>query len=116
MLKHMGTTMITSSVKLVIAVAFASVLTAGAVLAQSAPADLVSAYKAGVAGAKCDLALDAGKESQLGDGVQRAEQKSGLAQADLDALWSQTEIDADADKAGFCAAAAKDVEKLLAGN
>jgi hypothetical protein len=39
-----------------------------------------------------------------------------LQARNLDALWSQTEIDADADKAGFCAAAAKDVEKLLAGN
>jgi hypothetical protein len=108
--------MISSSTKMFLSFALATALTAGAVFAQSAPADLVSAYKAGVAGAKCDLALDAGKESQLGDGVQRAEQKSGLAQADLDALWSKTEGEADADKAGFCAAAAGDVEKLLSGN
>jgi hypothetical protein len=57
-------------------------------LAQSAPAALVSAYKAGVAAAKCDLGLDPAKESALGDAVQRVEQKSGLAQEQLDTLWS----------------------------
>jgi hypothetical protein len=82
--------------------------------AQSAPADLVAAYKAGVAAVKCDLGLASGKSSQLGDAVQRIEQRSGLAQADLDALWSKTEADADADTAGFCAGAAKLVDKVIA--
>ena len=43
---------------------------------------------------------------QLGDAVQRMEQRSGLAQGDLDALWSATQQAADADNAGFCAEAA----------
>lgn len=81
---------------------------------QSAPADLIAAYRAGVAGQKCDLGLDSGKSSKLGDAVQRIEQRSGLAQGDLDALWSKTEADADADPAGFCAAAGALVDKTVA--
>mgnify|MGYP000890749807 CR=1 FL=1 len=81
----------------------------------AAPADLVAAYKAGVAGQKCDLGLDSNKSSQLGDAVARVEQKSGLAQADLDSLWSETEAAADADLAGFCAAAGPLVDKVIAG-
>ncbi len=92
----------------------ASLLTAGAVFAQSAPAELVSAYKAGVAAAKCNLGLDSAKESQLGDAVQRIEQKSGLAQGDLDALWSETQAAVEADSAGFCAAATADIDKTIA--
>jgi hypothetical protein len=99
--------------KLLLSVAFATLLTAGAVLAQAAPKDLVSAYRAGVAAAKCDLGLDSAKESQVGDAVQRVEQKSGLAQDDLDALWTQTQGEADADKAGFCDTAAADIDSLL---
>jgi hypothetical protein len=101
-------------VSLFASILFASALTAGAVLAQSAPADLVTAYKAGVAAAKCDLGLDSGKESQLGDAVQRLEQKSGLAQGDLDALWSGTESAADADMDGFCGGAAAEIDKTIA--
>jgi hypothetical protein len=100
--------------KTITSVAFASVLTATAVLAQNAPAELVAAYRAGVAAAKCDLGLDSGKESQLGDAVQRIEQKSGLAQGDLDALWSQTQGEADADQAGFCASAAAEIDTTIA--
>ena len=59
-------------------------------LAQAAPADLIAAYQAGVAAAKCNLGLDSNKSSQLGDAVQRIEQRSGLGQNDLDALWSKT--------------------------
>ncbi len=81
---------------------------------QNAPADLIAAYKAGVAGQKCDLGLDSGKSSKLGDAVQRIEQRSGLAQADLDALWSKTEADADADLKGFCANAGALVDKTIA--
>lgn len=99
---------------LVLSIAFASALTAGAVLAQSAPAELVTAYKAGVGAAKCGLGLDSGKESQLGDAVQRIEQKSGLAQADLDALWSQTQAEQEADSAGFCGAVAAAIDKTIA--
>ncbi len=95
-------------------IVFASLLTAGAVFAQSAPAELVSAYKAGVAAAKCNLGLDSAKESQLGDAVQRIEQKSGLAQGDLDALWSETQAAVEADATGFCAAAAADIDKTIA--
>jgi hypothetical protein len=83
-------------------------------LAQSAPADLVAAYRAGVAAAKCNLGLDSGKSSQLGDAVQRIEQRSGLAQNDLDALWSKTQGDADADNAGFCASAAAGIDGVIA--
>jgi hypothetical protein len=81
---------------------------------QNAPADLIAAYRAGVAGQKCDLGLDSGKSSKLGDAVQRIEQRSGLAQADLDALWSKTEAEADADLAGFCANAGAAVDKTIA--
>ena len=83
-------------------------------LAQAAPADLVAAYRAGVAAAKCNLGLDSGKSSQLGDAVQRIEQRSGLAQNDLDALWSKTQGDADADNAGFCASAAAGIDGVIA--
>ena len=83
-------------------------------LAQSAPADLVAAYRAGVAAAKCNLGLDSNKSSQLGDAVQRIEQRSGLAQNDLDALWSKTQGDADADNAGFCAQAAAGIDGVIA--
>ena len=102
------------NLKLAAAIVFASVLTAGAVLAQQAPAELVTAYKAGIAAAKCDLGLDPTKESQLGDAVQRAEQKSGLAQGDLDALWSETQAAQEADSAGFCGAAATEIDKTIA--
>lgn len=84
------------------------------VLAQSA--GLADAYRAGVAGEKCNLGLPSGKSSQLGDAVQRAEQRSGLAQADLDSLWSKTQSEADADAAGFCADAAALVDKVIAAN
>ena len=53
-------------------------LGSGFAFAQSAPADLIAAYQAGVAAAKCNLGLDSGKSSQLGDAVQRIEQRSGL--------------------------------------
>jgi hypothetical protein len=97
--------------RLFLAVA-ALALAAGA--AQAAPpADLVAAYKAGVAAVKCDLQLSSEASSQLGDAVQKIEQKSGLAQADLDALWAETEQAADADAAGFCANADKLVAKVI---
>jgi hypothetical protein len=100
--------------RFVLSVLFASALTLGAVIAQAAaPAELVKAYQAGVAGAKCDLNLDSGKSSKLGDAVQRIEQKSGLAQADLDALWASTQGEADADKAAFCAKAAPMIDAVL---
>lgn len=83
-------------------------------IAAAQSADLVAAYKAGVAAEKCNLGLEAAKSSQLGDAVQRIEQRSGLAQADLDALWSKTQGDADADSAGFCADAAALVDKVIA--
>lgn len=102
------------NLKLIASFTLATALTAGAVFAQSAPADLVTAYKAGVAAAKCDLGLDPGKESQLGDAVQRIEQKSGLAQGDLDALWSSTQADQAADSAGFCGAGAAAIDKTIA--
>lgn len=71
--------------------------------AQAAPPDLVAAYRAGVAAAKCDLALDSAKSSALGDAVQRIEQRSGLGQNDLDALWAKTQDEAEADNAAYCA-------------
>ena len=83
-------------------------------LAQAAPADLIAAYRAGVAAAKCSLSLDSNKSSQLGDAVQRIEQRSGLAQNDLDALWSKTQSEADADNAGFCAQAGVSVDGVIA--
>ena len=99
--------------KLVASFTFAITLTAGAVFAQSAPADLVTAYKAGVAAAKCDLGLDPAKESQLGDAVQRIEQKSGLAQGDLDTLWADTQAAQAADSAGFCGGGNDAIDKTI---
>jgi hypothetical protein len=89
-------------------------LGSGLAVAQSAPADLIAAYKAGVAAAKCNLGLDSGKSSQLGDAVQRIEQRSGLAQNDLDALWTKTQGEADADNAGFCSKAAASIDGVIA--
>jgi hypothetical protein len=89
-------------------------LGSGIASAQSAPADLIAAYQAGVAAAKCNLGLDSGKSSQLGDAVQRIEQRSGLAQNDLDALWTKTQGDADADTAGFCGRAAAGIDGVIA--
>jgi hypothetical protein len=100
--------------KLIAALSLATLLTAGAVLAQSAPADLVAAYKAGVAAAKCDLGLDQAKEGALGDAVQRIEQKSGLAQEQLDTLWKDTQAAQEADAAGFCASAAGEIDNTIA--
>jgi hypothetical protein len=91
-----------------------SVALGGSAFAQSAPADLVAAYQAGVAAAKCNLGLDSGKSSKLGDAVQRIEQRSGLAQNDLDALWSKTQAEADADNAGFCGKASKGIDAVIA--
>lgn len=85
-----------------------------AVLAQAAPADLVAAYRAGVAAAKCDLALDSGKSSQLGDAVQRIEQRSGLSQNDLDALWAKTQGEAEADNAAYCAKEGQTIDAVIA--
>lgn len=99
--------------RLILSVLFASALTLGAMMAHAAPAELVNAYAAGVAGKVCDPKLDSGKSSQLGDAVQRAEQKSGLAQDDLDALWSETEASAKADNAGFCAGAVPKIDSVI---
>ena len=96
-----------------LAAVFGLVLTS-AVLAQSAPADLIAAYQAGVAAAKCNLGLDAAKTSALGDAVTRIEQRSGLAQNDLDALWTKTQGDADAGLDGFCTAAAGQIDPTIA--
>ncbi len=101
------------SSRLILSVLFASALTLGAVMAHAAPAELVNAYAAGVAGKVCAPKLDSGKSSQLGDAVQRAEQKSGLAQGDLDALWSETEAAAKADNAGFCAGAMPKIDAVI---
>jgi hypothetical protein len=102
------------NIKLVAAIAVATLLTAGAVFAQSKPAELLLAYRAGVAAATCDLGLDPAKESEIGDAVQRIEQKSGLAQPELDALWAETQAAQGADSDGFCAAAAADIDKTIA--
>ncbi len=99
---------------LMVSVIMATALGSGVAFAQSAPADLVAAYQAGVAAAKCNLGLDSGKSSKLGDAVQRIEQRSGLAQNDLDALWSKTQAEADVDNAGFCGKASKGVDAVIA--
>jgi hypothetical protein len=85
----------------------ALVLSSGVAFAQSA--ELKNAHRAAVAAQSCELTLDSTKSSQLGDAVQRLEQKSGLAQGDLDSLFSEAQAAADADKATFC----NDVEKLI---
>jgi hypothetical protein len=90
-----------------------AVATAGAALAQSAPPDLIAAYRAGVAAAKCDLALDSAKTSELGDAVQRIEQRSGLSQNELDALWTKTQDQATADSAGYCAKEAGGIDAVI---
>ena len=66
-------------IRLMFASAIVLAATSSVALAQSAPADLIAAYQAGVAAAKCNLGLDSGKSSQLGDAVQRIEQRSGSA-------------------------------------
>jgi hypothetical protein len=109
--RHSGIIAMTS--RFTLATAFGLVLTT-AVLAQSAPADLTAAYQAGVAAAKCNLGLPASKTSALGDAVTRIEQRSGLAQGDLDALWSKTQGDADAGLDAFCTAGAAQIDKTIA--
>lgn len=99
--------------RLIVAVLFASALTIGAVVAQAASAELTKAYMAGVAGKVCEPKLDSGQSSALGDAVQRAEQKSGLSQDDLDALWTSTEDEAKADNAAFCAKASPLVDAVI---
>ena len=99
--------------RLLVSVLFASALTIGAVVAHAAPAELVDAYAAGVAGKVCEPQLDSGKSSQLGDAVQRAEQKSGLGQDELDAMWGETQAAAKADSAGFCADAVPKIDSVI---
>jgi hypothetical protein len=96
-----------------VSVLFASALTLGAVFANAASAELNDAYVAGVAGKLCTPKLDSKKSSELGDAVQRAEQKSGLAQDDLDALWKKTQDEAKADNAAFCEKAVPLVEAVI---
>jgi hypothetical protein len=100
--------------RLIISAIMFTVSFGGLAFAQSAPADLIAAYQAGVAAAKCNLGLDSGKSSKLGDAVQRIEQRSGLAQNDLDALWSKTLAEAEADNAGFCGKAAQGIDSVIA--
>jgi hypothetical protein len=83
------------------------------VMAQAAPPDLVAAYRAGVAAAKCDLGLDSAKSSALGDAVQRIEQRSGLGQGELDALWTKTQDEAEADNAAYCAREANNIDGVI---
>jgi hypothetical protein len=99
--------------RLVISVLFASALSVGAVVAQTAPSELIAAYEAGVAGKVCKPKLDSAKSSELGNAVQHFEQKSGLAQADLDALWTKTQGDAKADAASFCEKAMAEVDQVI---
>jgi hypothetical protein len=87
--------------------------TTGAAWAQSAPPDLVAAYRAGVAAAKCDLQLNSAKSSALGDAVQRIEQRSGLGQNDLDALWAKTQDEAETDNAAYCAKEAPTIDAVI---
>ncbi len=54
------------------------------------------------------------RKALLGDAVQRVEQRSGLAQDQLDALWSDTQAAHDADAAGFCGSAAGEIDKTIA--
>ena len=99
--------------RLVLSVLFASALSVGAVVAQTAPSELIAAYEAGVAGKVCLPKLDSAKSSSLGNAVQHFEQKSGLAQADLDALWKKTQLEARADQAGFCEKAMAEVDQVI---
>jgi hypothetical protein len=99
--------------RLLFSVIFASALSIGAVVAQTAPSELIAAYEAGVAGKVCKPKLDSAKSSELGNAVQHFEQKSGLAQADLDALWTKTQGDAKADAAAFCEKAMAEVDQVI---
>lgn len=101
------------SSRLLVSVLFASALTIGAVVAHAASAELTNAYAAGVAGKVCEPQLNSEKSSLLGDAVQRAEQKSGLGQDELDGLWSETQSAAKADSAGFCADAVPKIEAVI---
>jgi hypothetical protein len=97
--------------RLIAAAMFFAVATTSA-FAQSA--ELKMAHKAAVSAQACDLNLDSAKSSELGDAVQRLEQKSGLAQGDLDALFTEAQTAADADKAAFCTDAEKTIDKVIA--
>jgi hypothetical protein len=107
---HLGIIM---NSRFAISVLFASALTVGAVLAHAGTAELENAYQAGVAGKVCEPKLDSSQSSALGEAVQRAEQKSGLAQDDLDAMWTKAEQEARADNAAFCAKASPLVEAVI---
>ncbi len=98
--------------RIVVIAGLALALTTSAAMAQSA--ELKLAHRAAVAAQACELNLDSAKSSQLGDAVQRLEQKSGLAQGDLDAQFTETQAAADTDKAGFCDGAAKAVDDVIA--
>jgi opacity protein-like surface antigen len=93
-------------------------LCAIAVAALSAPAfaneAVLAVYRAGVAAQKCDVTLSGENSSLLADVISRAEQASGLSAGDLEALWNKIVVAADADQAGFCAANASKIEKVIA--
>jgi hypothetical protein len=97
--------------RLISAALFTTAATTSA-FAQSA--ELKLAHKAAVSAQACDLNLDSAKSSQLGDAVQRLEQKSGLAQGDLDALFTEAQTAADADKDAFCKDAEKTIDQVIA--
>lgn len=102
-------------IKYAILSAAAAVAIVGTALAQAAaPAELVAAYKAGVAAEKCGMKITSELSSQLGDAVQRIEQRSGMAQADLDALWAQYQASATADPEGFCPEAMGLIDTVIA--
>jgi hypothetical protein len=95
-------------------IAAALIVTAATTSAFAQSAELKMAHKAAVSAQACDLNLDSAKSSQLGDAVQRLEQKSGLAQGDLDALFTEAQTAADADKTTFCTDAEKTIDKVIA--
>jgi ribonuclease HII len=106
--KEMGISM---NIRLFTSICFALALTTGAVFAQSA--EMKQAHQAAAAAQICDLGLDDATSSALGDAVQRVEQKSGLAQSELDALFGEAQASAEGDKDGFCAGAAAIVAKVV---
>jgi hypothetical protein len=75
---------------------------------------VLAVYRAGVAAQKCDLTLSGETSSRLSDVISRTEQASGLSAGDLEALWNKILVAADADQAGFCAANAGNIEKVIA--
>ena len=69
-----------------------------------ARAQLTELYTLAVAVDQCDIALTDDQEERFGTALETAEERSGLSEAELEALFGQIETAAQRDKTAFCAA------------